>query len=111
MNRLYSQMTDAIFIVELLENESAKYKIVWTLSVAGSPCDQVINGTRDAELTTSVLPYFNINRGGWVAAVVNATGNYGTKSPEFRSNGTRPSPRTHFDSLRRRERHTALIPQ
>ena len=29
-------------------------KIDWTLSLAGSPCGQVIKGARDAELTNSL---------------------------------------------------------
>jgi hypothetical protein len=50
----FMAMTDAVFIVELLEAVSAKYKIDWTLSLAGSPCGQVINSTRDAELANSL---------------------------------------------------------
>ncbi len=49
----FMAMTDAVFIVELLEAVSAKYKINWTLSLAGSPCGHVINGTRDNELTNT----------------------------------------------------------
>ena len=50
----FMAMTDAVFIVELLEAVSAKYKIDWTLSLAESPCGQVIKGARDAELTNSL---------------------------------------------------------
>lgn len=50
----FMAMTDAVFIIELLETVSAKYKIDWTLSLAGSPCGQVIKGARDAELTNSL---------------------------------------------------------
>jgi hypothetical protein len=38
---------------------------------------------------------------GWniVTVVVNATQDHGSESPDFKSNGSRPKPRTYMDSL------------
>ena len=50
----FMAMNDAVFIVELLEAVSGRYKIGWTFSLAGSPCGRVINGERDQELAANL---------------------------------------------------------
>ena len=50
----FMAMTDAVFIIELLEQVSANHGVDWALAIAGSPCGQVIAGKRDDVLSAAI---------------------------------------------------------